>query len=322
VICLNKTELTEYLVKDKPPDLDFDGNAGMLGSTINITSFENIPGSSVVITQHGRYLPTPEHGHNYYEMMYVYSGSITHYIGDDEVRLGEGSFCLFDQNIRHSIAASGKYDIAVNFIFLKKLFTPDFFTKIEENNLFYDFFTSTLYNRNTFGRYIVVDAKDNTVARDLAAIAMCESFDPDICSKGTLESLIPILLNELFRSWRNKGGRKILSEPDGASNVWRILRYIQTNCATVSLTSTAQRFGYAPNYLGTLLAKTTGQSFTEIRQKACINQATIMLVNSDMPIGEIAQSVGISNVTFFYTLFHRFFDMTPAEYRAKYRSAQ
>ena len=43
VICLNKTELTEYLVKDKPPDLDFDGNAGMLGSTINITSFENIP---------------------------------------------------------------------------------------------------------------------------------------------------------------------------------------------------------------------------------------------------------------------------------------
>ena len=80
-------------------------------------------------------------------------------------------------------------------------------------------------------------------------------------------------------------------------------------------------FGYAPNYLGTLLAKTTGQSFTEIRQKACINCHN-NACKQHTPIGEIAQSVGISNVTFFYTLFHRFFDMTPAEYRAKYRSAQ
>lgn len=316
---LNRSELDEYLLRDKPRDFDYTGNAGMLGSILNITGIENIPGGNVVVSQHGRYLPTPEHGHNYYEMMYVYDGRITQSIGEDSIVLEKGTFCLLNPNTKHSIAACGKEDIAVNFILLKDLFTPDFFSRIEDNHLFYDFFAGTLYSSKAFGRYLVIRAGDNLLVRDLAAMAMCESFDPAICTKGTIESLVPILLNELFKTWRNQGGKKIQRNPDGASNIWQILKYIQTNCATATLATTAHRFGYAPNYLSSLIAKTTGSGYTDIRQRACLEQATMMLISSDLSVNDIAQSVGIANISFFYSLFHRYFGMTPAEYRIKHK---
>lgn len=316
---MTKIELDEFLMRDKPRDFDYAGNAGMLGSIMNITNIKEIPGASAFVFQHGRYMPTPEHGHTCYEMMYVYNGSITQYIDGVKIVLRKGAFCLLDPNTKHSIETCGKEDIAVNFIFLKSFFTSDFFSRIADNNLFYDFFAGTLHNTNTNGRYLVINADDNMLVRELAAMAMCESFEPDICTKGSIESMIPILLNELFRIWRNKDGRKIQTEPDAAANIWRILQYIQTHCATATLPSTAHRFGYAPNYLSTLLTKTTGNSFTDIRQKACVDHATMLLVSSDIPVGEIARSVGITNISFFYTLFHRYFFMTPAEYRLRHR---
>lgn len=314
---MKREELREYLIRDRPLDYDIARNSSMLGSIVNIFDMPRPTRENVILTPHGRYLPTPEHGHSSYEMMYVYEGSITHVICGDRIILKAGSICLLDPSVKHSIEVTGKYDLGVNFLLAKSFFTPDFFAKMEDNSLFYEFFANTLYKPNAFGRYLVLHGEDNMLIRELAELAICEFFDPDLCTKSTIESLIPILLNEYFRVWRNAGGKKILNEPDGASNVWQILRHIRQNCATATLTTTAHRFGYAPNYLSTLLSKATGESFTDIRQKACLMQASLMLNGTDMAVGDIAQSVGFSNISFFYSLFHRHFGMTPAEYREK-----
>ena len=76
---------------------------------------------------------------------------------------------MFDQNIRHSIAASGKYDIAVN-LFEKPLL-PISLPKSRKTTYFM-ISSQVPYTIETHLDIRVVDAKDNTVARDLAAIAM------------------------------------------------------------------------------------------------------------------------------------------------------
>ena len=101
-----------------------------------------------------------------------------------------------------------------------------------------------------------------------------------------------------------------------------ILRYIDTNFKTATLKSTAARFGYSPSYLSTLLTKTTGYSFTDLKHDICMSQAAFLLSNTDMIISDVAQSVGFSNMSFFYSLFNRKFNTTPAEYRSQNRQLQ
>jgi AraC-like DNA-binding protein/quercetin dioxygenase-like cupin family protein len=323
---VNKTELDAYLrkrrVNEEPAFVsDINRNDNMLGMVIDLSTL-GIPGETVKIIPHGRFLPVPEHGHSYYEMMYVYSGSITHYINGDRIVLEKGSICLLDTKVKHSTEICGESDVAVNFILNRELFDTAFFVRIKENSLFSDFIANSIYKSDSFGRYLVIHTGDNRHVQDLAASIMSEYYDPDICSEGTIVSLIPVLFNELFRAWRDKGGKKLLLEPDGTSNIWRILRFIETNYMAATLKTTAHRFGYAPNYLSTLLVRITGKSFTEIRHGACLEQASLMLINSDIPIGEIAQKVGFTNVSFFYSLFHRNFGMTPAEFRDKNKRAK
>jgi AraC-like DNA-binding protein/mannose-6-phosphate isomerase-like protein (cupin superfamily) len=308
---MTSAELREFLIEDKPWELNIEGNKAMFGSIVDISDLERDQHESVVIRQHGRYLSTPEHGHDFYEMMYVYEGSIRQRICTDEIVLKRGYVCLMNKRAKHSIDRCGKTDITLNFLLSKKLINADFLSRIEGNLLFTDFF----YKPSAQGEYILIDTGNSDVVRNLTELAACEYFDPNICSQKTIESIMSVYFNELYHIWRSKGAKEQRGDEDEVVNINRILRYIRTNCAKATLTSTAQRFGYAPNYLSKLLWKGTGMRFKEIQQRARLEQATMMLINSDMAIAEIAHAIGFTNISFFYSLFNRHFIMTPNEYR-------
>ncbi|WP_411354486.1 helix-turn-helix domain-containing protein [Trichococcus shcherbakoviae] len=46
-----------------------------------------------------------------------------------------------------------------------------------------------------------------------------------------------------------------------------------------------------------------------------LNNACILLKNTDTPIEIISEQIGYRNVTFFYQKFKQAYDMTPHEYR-------
>lgn len=318
---VNRQELDAYLRKPKineepsfrEKSINFHGTK----LTFDLQIFSEIPGESIKIFPHGRYEPVPEHSHDYFEMMYIYDGSITQIIEGEKVNLKKGAICILDLNARHSIETCGESDIAMNFIIQKEFLNTAFFSHIQNNSLFSEFFMNSIHRGNSFPRYFFIDTEDDAVIRNYAEMIMCEYFDPDICSDGTIESLIPALFNELYKVWRSRGGRKILREPEETKSIWKILRYIQTNYAEATLASTAQRFGYSPNYLSSLITKTTGKSFTEIKYKECMNQASLMLLNTDLPVTDIAQGIGFTNITHFYSIFHKTFGLTPAEFRER-----
>ena len=62
-----------------------------------------------------------------------------------------------------------------------------------------------------------------------------------------------------------------------------ILDYLEANYLTVTLQSTADHFGFHPNYLSAFIKKETGRTFKElvILQKMC--QACFYLTNTDSP---------------------------------------
>ena len=96
-----------------------------------------------------------------------------------------------------------------------------------------------------------------------------------------------------------------------------ILDYLEANYLTVTLQSTADHFGFHPNYLSAFIKRETGRTFKElvILQKMC--QACFYLTNTDFPIYEIAQKVGYDNLGFFYRKFTELYHMTPQEFRER-----
>ena len=102
------------------------------------------------------------------------------------------------------------------------------------------------------------------------------------------------------------------------ADISRILEYIEKNYATVSLKELSERFGYSQNYLSRAIKAELGISFKDYQHQLCMQQSGFLLCTTRYSVRQIANEVGLSNMSFFYKLFQGQFGMSPAEYRLKF----
>lgn len=284
----------------------------------DLQSLQGIPDEGLVqIRHHGRFTGTPRHGHRVFEIMYVREGSVTHIMDNEEIELSGGSFLIMAPGTFHATKPCGLNDIAVNFLLEPEELYGSFFSSLSDNPLFSQFFLQHK-KLNEGGAYFVVDCSQSEEVYSIANMLLCEYFEPAICSCDNVQALFSVLLNSIYRCWAREHSSQAEGErTQSAITVRQAIQYISVHHATVSLSELSARFGYAPKYLGRLFMKHTGQSFTELKQQAALQQACVLLSHSDQTIANIAQTVGFSNVTFFYSVFKRYFDLSPSEYRKK-----
>ena len=69
------------------------------------------------------------------------------------------------------------------------------------------------------------------------------------------------------------------------------------------------------SYLGKLFKKNTGQTFVEYLHCVRMGKACELLRKTDMEINSIVDSVGYSDITYFYKVFRKMNGCTPLVYR-------
>lgn len=79
-------------------------------------------GKLITIRPHTRFVHFPPHTHNYIEVVYMCSGSTTHYLNDTVVKAEKGDLLFLNKNTVQEILPAGENDIAVNFIILPEFF--------------------------------------------------------------------------------------------------------------------------------------------------------------------------------------------------------
>ena len=95
-----------------------------------------------------------------------------------------------------------------------------------------------------------------------------------------------------------------------------IYSYINSNYyRDISLESTAEAFHIHPTYVNRLLSKNYGTSFRRLLLKARFSRALYLIDNTDMPIKEIAHSVGFNDAQYFSYAFFKHFGYYPTVYR-------
>ena len=97
--------------------------------------------------------------------------------------------------------------------------------------------------------------------------------------------------------------------------IYTILRYIETNFADCTLSSTAEFFNMHPNYLSAYIRQHTGTTYKELVQTQRLSQATKLLRSTALSTNDISLAVGYQNTSFFFQLFRKKYGCTPMEYR-------
>ncbi len=144
----------------------------------------------------------------------------------------------------------------------------------------------------------------------------CEFYTPSECSSDVLNSFFILILTELIEVCRSAAIQETMQFQE--TLVLPILKYIEENYKTITLTETAAFFNMNPDYLSKLLKTKTGNSFQALLLQQKMNTAKQLLLNSTMSVNAIAQTIGYNNLTFFYRKFKESFGCLPGEYREKY----
>ncbi|RAV09509.1 hypothetical protein DQG23_39435 [Paenibacillus contaminans] len=83
----------------------------------------------------------------------------------------------------------------------------------------------------------------------------------------------------------------------------------------ISLTFAADRLGLNPAYLSRIFKEKTGEAFSEYVTRVRMEHSKRLLVETEMKIKEIGDSVGYHKTNYFIKLFKDYTGMTPGEYR-------
>ena len=97
------------------------------------------------------------------------------------------------------------------------------------------------------------------------------------------------------------------------------MRCMETEYANheLSLGFLASRLDLTPNYLSSLFTSETGFTFTQHLSRIRVDQAKILLRDSNLKIYQICKQVGYADQAYFSRLFKTIVGLSPGEFRAK-----
>lgn len=270
----------------------------------------------IVFVSHPRYTKTPEHHHNYIEMIYVYSGEFHQTVNGKNIVMKKGEVCILDTNAKHSIEETSENDIIINCIMSKKHLDDILLNRLSENDLISSFFIHAIYQSSDYNDYMLFKSGASEKLNKLMTDVLCEYFDTSPCSNEVINSYMIIIFYELlkiFQKQSNSENYDLLKN----TKITDIILYIQNNYKDATLASVAEHFHFHPNYLNSIIKKFQGNNFTYVLQEAKLKKASFLLKNSDMPVIDVSRNIGYENTSFFYKKFKEYYGCNPTEYRKK-----
>jgi len=118
----------------------------------------------------------------------------------------------------------------------------------------------------------------------------------------------------------NETVNRITSKNSTATAVDVVIRYIHDNLGNeLSRSELMDVVHLHPDYLSALFRQETGISLTKYITQERINGAKNLLIATDLPISEIATRNGFQSIAYFSKQFKNQENMTPSEYRKKFR---
>lgn len=260
---------------------------------------------------------TQLHTHDYLELCYIVSGKFQQKIVGKTITFHEGDLCLIDKNCLHQDLLD---DTPSTILFLG--ITNSMFNTIMEHEIaserIVSFLKSALLQSKNLQQYLHFKPKENgtSIIEPVLYQLLSEFVHFDEASSYICQGLLMRIFHILSMHYDFSLSKDLKKEMN-----WilfeEITNYIKSNYTTITIHKLSDQFHFQDDYFNRLIKSQTNMTYTEYVQELRLNQAEHLLLNTGLPIDEIAEQVGYQNKGYFYKIFVRRYQMTPAHFRKK-----
>lgn len=272
---------------------------------------------AISVRKHPRYSPSLYHTHSFIEITYMLKGTCRQsFLYPDNrtelLTLQEGSICILPPKLEHKVMIFDD-SIMINILIRTSIMKNTLADLVAGNHALFSFFLYTLYE-NTKPNYLLFSTKGDDSIRDLILDMIAESCTEKQYSQKALLLMLGLFFTYLQRD-HSEGVQFSRITSAGITCIPQILNYIQQNYRRTSVEDIARHFSVSTSYLGRIFRENTRNTVIETIQQVRIQKACDLLVSSRLPVQNIAEAVGYSDVTYFIRMFKKHRQTTPLQYR-------
>lgn len=260
---------------------------------------------------HGRKI---EHRSNFFELVYVLSGTGVQYINQNKFAYRPGNLFLITPIDRHAFEVeevSRFFLIRFNDIYIgdqKPEKDLDWIRRME----------FILYHASHQPGCILYHKQDKVFVDALVQAMMAELSDKEIYHRELLSQMVSTMITLVARNIAMALPEKMNDSSECI--IVDIISYIQENIYRQDSLKTnviADRFGISESYLGRYFKKHTGESLKQYIITYKLKLVDMRLRHSNMRINEIVSELGFTDESHLYRIFKKHRGLNPTAFRRK-----
>lgn len=251
-------------------------------------------------------------------LAYVVKGKFTQLIAGQHYTFSQGDICIFDRNTERADSKNFQDNFVV-FIHMNEEFFKSLNLSELEKDEFLDFLKRALSMQRILKQFILfksIDNKDHL--SNLIEQIITEKKENQKGTSYVIKGLMIRIFDKLIKHYdfriftkQSKNTRDLLFV--------QIEDYIKRHFQHVTVKELSNVFHFQEDYFNRLIKKHTGMSFTRFLRKIRLSKFEEILLNTDLPISKIIESVGYESRYHFYRYFKEQHNMTPEQYRKSFK---
>lgn len=280
----------------------------------DVTDVLNIlPGYDLSVSKLFNFPGSLRHKCNYYSLIYQIEGTSTLTLDSGQYGLCAGDFFLIPPEEYYSIETTLEgLSICLN---LRRSFVAAEYRSLALGNpQLTRFFADSLIADHPV-QYAAMHTGENETVRNLALSIYAEYINQDGYSNVAMRSYLALLFAAILRSpgTRLESSAKI-SRLD--EQFHRIETYLKKNYQTANLTELADVIHFSKQHICHIVKEKTGDTFNTLLIRTRLNMVAQYLLDTKLPLEEIAWLCGFSTASHMIRTFKNEFGMTPSTYRS------
>jgi len=256
-----------------------------------------------------------DHMHDHYEIVYVYNGKGTFFIGDVFYDMQQGDVFLIPNNTIHRALPNKDDPVTSTIIFVSP--TLIYKDMVDDSFSYLHLFDLTKKSKNY---KISLPQKKQVKMEEQLQLILQETTNQLIGSRHACLLTVHQIILDLYRTRIN--GKQDLSEGNSSRSEWikDILIYINEHMdEPLTLTILAQKALVSPAHFSRVFKETTGIGLVVYLNTKRIIKAKELLLETNHTIAHIAEMCGFESMPQFYRTFKKYTEKTPATFRKENR---
>lgn len=258
--------------------------------------------------------PKKAHEHNFFELVYIVSGTGQQCINKNKFPYRKGHLFLITPDDCHSFEIEETTQflfIRFNNIYIKNsALQPDNVQKLE----------FILQHANHQPGCILTNQVDKTLVEPIINALIREYVNRDLYNKELIRQLVNTLIVIVARNIAKSMPEKINEQSE--EKAMDILQYIQSNIYNPERLTAEHlgiTFGISESYLGRYFKKHANETLQDYLMQYKLKLIENRLLHSEMRIGEIAREFGFTDDSHLNRIFKKYRNASPSSFRKVHR---